>query len=623
MKYKILILILFLSSLRATPQPRILIDEAHGASMYVPGEISILGAILKSQGFYLEPLYGGEITDEVLRKYDIYVLMFPQIPLTEKEKNAIYEFVKNGGKAVFVGNSPFQFSNENLNNVTEHFGVSFGDEKRALLKKENFNHKIFEYVSEIEMWGCRLEIASDVEVIAQVDGLPLIAIKNYGKGEVVFLGDKEPLENLKRDHEQFMFNLFSYLAEREIERIKIQYPIVVSTGEGEYGDYNMYVGTIHNHTKYSGDSFVEPGDLVLKAIELDYDFLAITDHESVEGSFEAIEFVREKNLQILIIPGDEDTSLYGHVLALNVKKDNPDSIPVKEFVDNIHNQGGIAILAHPSLYPESWREFEENKEGFDGYEILDAGYFGGEGSYAYANAFIGGTDAHVLESLGRVRVFIFAEELDVESFLQAILERRLVIYDPNQNLLIGEDVWTEEVLKREERAKELLESVDVPKAGSAEYMYQRAKKSFENKNFLLTEKILENLSLSSKIKVEILERKLVKGEENEIQILIENLGDEEIVAKIFAYGENLTFYISDEFEISKNQTVIQTIKITPERTGERYLKIDLLSQIPIAGLREKIYVEERVVEKEPEKKVGTAITIFVLIAVVFIMKKFS
>jgi len=102
---------------------------------------------------------------------------------------------------------------------------------------------------------------------------------------------------------------------------------------------------VHMHTKASdGLATVQQ---VLDYVEAwgALDVIAITDHDVLDASLWA--YSHRGRYPFDIIPGVEVTAREGHVVALWVTQPIPKRLSVKETVSAIHEQGGIAILAHP------------------------------------------------------------------------------------------------------------------------------------------------------------------------------------------------------------------------------------------------------------------------------------
>jgi predicted metal-dependent phosphoesterase TrpH len=102
---------------------------------------------------------------------------------------------------------------------------------------------------------------------------------------------------------------------------------------------------VHMHTRYS-DGLPTPRQL-LDFVERKghLDVIAITDHDVLEGSLWA--YAQREQYSFDIIPGMEVTAREGHVLALWIERPVPAGMSVKETAAAIHEQGGMAILAHP------------------------------------------------------------------------------------------------------------------------------------------------------------------------------------------------------------------------------------------------------------------------------------
>jgi predicted metal-dependent phosphoesterase TrpH len=157
---------------------------------------------------------------------------------------------------------------------------------------------------------------------------------------------------------------------------------------------------LHIHSKYSFDSMANPKKIVDLAIKQGFQCIAIADHGNINGSLEAAAYVKKNGLPILIIISEEIKSKSGDILGLNTKEPIPDRLPAKESIARIHEQGGLAVIAHPF---GRWCGFKENLENYlnqiDGIEILNASVFAGnKTATAFAKkhnlAFTAGSDAH-------------------------------------------------------------------------------------------------------------------------------------------------------------------------------------------------------------------------------------
>lgn len=107
---------------------------------------------------------------------------------------------------------------------------------------------------------------------------------------------------------------------------------------------------IHIHTIFS-DGLMSPEALVeFVLFKTDLDVIAVTDHDTIAGARVAqayVEYFKGTFRPLEVIVGTEVTSADGDILALYVEDDIPSGLPATETVDLIHQQGGLAIAAHP------------------------------------------------------------------------------------------------------------------------------------------------------------------------------------------------------------------------------------------------------------------------------------
>lgn len=109
---------------------------------------------------------------------------------------------------------------------------------------------------------------------------------------------------------------------------------------------------------------------------------ACTDHDMLAGGLLAREVALRESLPIIIVPGSE-VSVLGrtqrmHLLALNIERDLPSSkLTVREAANEIHAQGGLAVLAHPVRYPQEINIDPEMLCWLDGLETVN----GAEGTF--------------------------------------------------------------------------------------------------------------------------------------------------------------------------------------------------------------------------------------------------
>jgi len=100
---------------------------------------------------------------------------------------------------------------------------------------------------------------------------------------------------------------------------------------------------LHIHSEYSDDGIGSPKEIIRNLKKRGLHGMAITDHNSVEGSLKALS-VSPKDF--IVIPGLEISTLDGHMIALNVKEDIQRELSVEETVERIIDLGGTPIVPH-------------------------------------------------------------------------------------------------------------------------------------------------------------------------------------------------------------------------------------------------------------------------------------
>jgi predicted metal-dependent phosphoesterase TrpH len=107
---------------------------------------------------------------------------------------------------------------------------------------------------------------------------------------------------------------------------------------------------LHIHTLASdGVSGVE--EILAFAVEqTQLDVIAIADHERVDAAHAARAIARARDLPLEVVVGEEVSTRGGHLLALFIEEAIPPLRSLRESIGLIHEQGGLAIPAHP-LFP--------------------------------------------------------------------------------------------------------------------------------------------------------------------------------------------------------------------------------------------------------------------------------
>lgn len=238
------------------------------------------------------------------------------------------------------------------------------------------------------------------------------------------------------------------------ERVRFEVPSLTDLSREGISAVDM-----HCHTNHS-DAPVRVPDALRYAAGKGIG-IAITDHNQVSGSIEAL----QKATTTLVIPGIEVSALDGpHILiyfysavdladfyrtSIEKKKQNSPYLAIRASTSDILEMASdyscICSAAHPYGYllfnkgigrcVERNYLPEELISRFDAIEVMSGGMPRSENIRAvhmarkYHLGFTGGTDAHLLHDYGRVLTFAFTETVD--EFLDAVKD--------HQNYIIGKE----------------------------------------------------------------------------------------------------------------------------------------------------------------------------------------
>ncbi len=172
---------------------------------------------------------------------------------------------------------------------------------------------------------------------------------------------------------------------------------------------------LHIHTLASDGTagIVEILDHVERKTELDV--IAVTDHERIDAAVAGRAMARDRGLSFEVVIGEEVTTLGGHLLALWIETTIKPFRSLRSTIAEIHDQGGIAIPAHPLVpYPLCAQGFvlrrllaDEPRYHPDAIEAFNPTTLGKPWHARVVNfaeehhlARVGNSDAHALEAIG-------------------------------------------------------------------------------------------------------------------------------------------------------------------------------------------------------------------------------
>ncbi|RMF53484.1 MAG: PHP domain-containing protein [Chloroflexota bacterium] len=190
---------------------------------------------------------------------------------------------------------------------------------------------------------------------------------------------------------------------------------------------------LHIHSTYSDGSASVEAILAHVEQRSDLDVIAITDHDCLEGALRARDRAAAKRMRVAVLVGVEISTRDGHLLALGIERLIAADLSMAETVAAVHEQGGLAIAAHPLSWwcPSASRAMlDALHTDLDGLEVLNGSFAGVPINWRlaalnaahYGLAACGGSDAHTLNAIGSACTHFAGDS--VGELLQAIRMRR-------------------------------------------------------------------------------------------------------------------------------------------------------------------------------------------------------
>ncbi|MBA4386155.1 MAG: phosphotransferase [Anaerolinea sp.] len=177
----------------------------------------------------------------------------------------------------------------------------------------------------------------------------------------------------------------------------------------------MGYADLHIHSLHSYDGTASISAILKYAsTHTDLNVIAITDHDTISGVFEAVDLAPRYNLQI--IPGVEVSTKDGHVLCLFIDHLISSGLSLLETVLRTGDLGGFCVIPHPQARGVNGLRFstirEVLKDSTAAKILVGVEAFNGGAILSRRNPFItneaqslpiaqlGGSDAHMLKMIG-------------------------------------------------------------------------------------------------------------------------------------------------------------------------------------------------------------------------------
>ena len=201
---------------------------------------------------------------------------------------------------------------------------------------------------------------------------------------------------------------------------------------------------LHIHSQASPDGRMPVDEILRRARECGLNGVAITDHDRLyrpDGT---------EPQDLLVIPGVEFSTEHGHLLGLFLTEPIPFSREkgrapdapggVRELIEAIHAQGGLAVLAHPFEHNSSEERLLPLAPLLDGMETWngranrrfpDANARAAAFAATHALPGLAGSDAHLLREIGNGIVCVEAEAPTLAAVKAAIAAGRCTVSGRN------------------------------------------------------------------------------------------------------------------------------------------------------------------------------------------------
>ncbi len=199
---------------------------------------------------------------------------------------------------------------------------------------------------------------------------------------------------------------------------------------------------LHIHSNFSDADMNIDEILSYVETKTNLDVIAITDHDTMDGCYEAKKLMQERPYRFELILGEEITTEEGHIVGLFLKEPIGSGLSAKETLKKIRSQNGIAIAAHPFYHSKMKHSkyatmdgigatsLVKNNKLIDAVEIVNATPTLSDENLGASilnktllfNAEVGSSDAHIVEAIGMG--YTLFEGRTVQDLRRSILEHQ-------------------------------------------------------------------------------------------------------------------------------------------------------------------------------------------------------
>jgi predicted metal-dependent phosphoesterase TrpH len=165
----------------------------------------------------------------------------------------------------------------------------------------------------------------------------------------------------------------------------------------------------HIHSKYSGDSAIEPAIILKVAKKMGLDGIAVTDHMTIKGGIETRKMNLDPDFYVIVgseVETNNKEDLVGLFLTEEIKSRNTEDV-----ITEIKAQGGVVFWAHPFRFGKNLLHSDAIEqldliEGFNSKTSASMNAFAQQLALKYDKPVIGASDAHQAFEIGNGKTFV-------------------------------------------------------------------------------------------------------------------------------------------------------------------------------------------------------------------------
>ena len=186
---------------------------------------------------------------------------------------------------------------------------------------------------------------------------------------------------------------------------------------------------LHIHSKYSDDGSGSPKEIIKVLKKRGLNGMAITDHNTVIGSLKSLDAAPK---DFIVLPGQEITTLEGHIVALGIKENVKRELSIDETVEKIIDLGGIPIVVHlfrnmSGIKMNNLKKIHKKLsaiEVFNSCSVPKSNLKSAKVAKKFKLGGTGGSDSHIPEYVGYGYTLVNTTDYSIDSVLSCISKKK-------------------------------------------------------------------------------------------------------------------------------------------------------------------------------------------------------